>query len=145
MKLVISIIATIAVTIGALFGLNMAGINLFAETASASQTSEPNIEENGIIEEVAFRDVLVPINSSHRQRLLLLNFSVFMDENTKSNVDRDKTKIINRVLSEFSVKPDQYFKDKFFIQNLQSDLEAILAINRSWKIKEILVTKAVYQ
>ncbi|TVO32278.1 hypothetical protein [Vibrio algivorus] len=110
--------------------------------ANTVQYHEPLIE-------VTLHDVLIPINVNRRQKLLLTNLSLFINKSERDIFEQHESKIKHEVLSEFSVKPESYFMSKNFISVFQSDLEAILVDNKdeniNFKVKEVLVTKAVYQ
>jgi hypothetical protein len=43
------------------------------------------------------------------------------------------------------LKPAEYFRDEMFILNLQDDLDYMFKKEKQWRVKEVLVTKAVYQ
>lgn len=110
--------------------------------AETAKVHEPLIE-------VTLHDVLIPINVNRRQKLLLTDLSLFINKSERDFFEQNESKIKNEVLSEFSVKPESYFMNKNFISVFQSDLKSILVDNKdeniNFKVKEVLVTKAVYQ
>lgn len=107
------------------------------------------LESNEPLVEVTLNDILIPINIDRRQKLLLTNLSLFINKSDQESVEKNESKIKHKILSEFSVKSEKYFMAKNFISVFQSDLDSILVDNQDagidFKVKEVLVTKAVYQ
>ncbi len=151
-KLLITIVGTVIVTLGGVIGLNMAGIQLPLLTAqstpalpSAEVVSPNPIDLRAPTVEVAVNNILVPINYSKRQSLLLLDISLFTPELNQQALERDIPRIKNQILRTLSVMPQEYYRDRNLVMNVQQDLSHVLQQEVSWNVREVLVTKAVYQ
>jgi|GEM_PF-4916438 len=155
MKIVIAVLATVLLTVGAIIGLNFAGINIggmFGGSDSASQAnvqvineSSKNLNSSAKTVEVPLHGLLIPINYTKRQSLLLLDLYLYTPVSNEQELIDHIPKIKNQILKVFSLKPAEYYRDEMFILNLQDDLDYLFNKEKKWRVKEVLVTKAVYQ
>ncbi len=151
-KLLITIVGTVLVTLGGIIGLNLAGVSLPLLTAH-NAPSLPNTDDvsptlsdlRAPTVEVAVNNILVPINYSKRQSLLLLDISLFTPEANQAALEREIPRIKNQILRTLSVMPQEYYRDRGLVMNVQQDLTQALQQETSWNVREVLVTKAVYQ
>lgn len=155
MKIVIAVLATVLLTVGAIIGLNFAGINIggmFGGSDSASQAnvqvineSSKNLNSSAQTVDVPLHGLLIPINYTKRQSLLLLDLYLYTPVSNEQELIDHIPKIKNQILKVFSLKPAEYYRDEMFILNLQDDLDYLFNKEKKWRVKEVLVTKAVYQ
>ena len=154
MKIVIAVLASVLLTVGAIIGLSFAGINvggMFSGDSSEQQKVEiikdapQNFDLNTPTVEVPVHGMLIPITFSKRQSLLLLDLYLYTPESNETELKTHIPKIKNQILKVFSLKPAEYFRDEMFILNLQDDLDYMFKKEKQWRVKEVLVTKAVYQ
>ncbi len=154
MKIVIAVLASVLLTVGAIIGLSFAGINI-GNILGGNNTDQPKIEvmkdAQKMVElstptaEVPMHGLLIPINFSKRQSLLLLDLYLYTPEGNEEELKLHIPKIKNQILKVFSLKPAEYYRDEMFILNLQDDLDYMFKKEKQWNVKEVLVTKAVYQ
>ncbi len=151
MKIVIAVLATVLLTVGAFIGLSFAGINIgslfgHSETAPQAQIEViKDIAQDVKTVEVPMHGLLIPINYSKRQSLLLLDLYLYTPVGNEEVLTNHIPKIKNQILKVFSLKPSEYYRDEMFILNLQDDLDYLFKKEKKWRVKEVLVTKAVYQ
>ncbi|MGO1191737.1 hypothetical protein [Vibrio casei] len=105
--------------------------------------SEPVQENNSF--EVLLTGTLIPVNDGKRQKLLLLDLSMYSSQANQVAVEKSKNHIRHALLNALSVKPTVYFYDRKFVSNLQKDVEDLLIGTMGLPISEVLVTKAIYQ
>ncbi|WP_165311095.1 flagellar basal body-associated FliL family protein [Vibrio ziniensis] len=155
MKIVIAVLASVLLTVGAIVGLSVTGIiNLsgmfWGESITNSgveviKGASKSAELNVPTVEVPMHGMLIPINFSKRQSLLLLDVYLYTPVENEKSLTNDIPKIKNQILKVFSLKPAEYYRDEMFILNLQDDLDYMFKKEKQWQVKEVLVTKAVYQ
>ncbi len=95
--------------------------------------------------EVPVSGILVSINRERRQSLLLMDLAIVAPEHYQELIVKQKAKIVNAVLKALGHKSEQYFYGNNFIDSVQTELKVELSKVLGIDIKEILVTKAVYQ
>lgn len=95
--------------------------------------------------EVPVSGILVSINRERRQSLLLMDLAIVAPEHYQELIVKQKAKIVNAVLKALGHKSEEYFYGNNFIDSVQAELQTELSNVLGIDIKEILVTKAVYQ
>ncbi len=95
--------------------------------------------------EVPVSGILVSINRERRQSLLLMDIAIVTPEHYQELVVKQNAKIVNAVLKALGHKSEEYFYGNNFIESVQTELKTELSNVLGIEIKEILVTKAVYQ
>ncbi len=155
MKIVIAVLASVLITVGAIIGLSFAGINIGGMLGGADTAAKTSVEvikdapQNTDLKaptvEVPILGMLIPINYTKRQSLLLLDLYLYTPEGNAEDLKHHIPKIKNQILKIFSLKPGEYYRDDMFILNLQDDLDYMFKKEKQWRVKEVLVTKAVYQ
>ncbi len=155
MKIVIAVLASVLLTVGAIIGLSAAGINIGNVFGGSDSSSQSNIQvlqdapkNNDLVSptvEVPLHGMLIPINYTKRQSLLLLDLYLYTPEGNEDELKGHIPKIKNQILKVFSLKPAEYYRDDMFILNLQDDLDYLFKKEKQWQVQEVLVTKAVYQ
>ncbi len=155
MKIVIAVLATVLLTVGGIIGLSFAGIDIGSLLGGSSSESQANVQvikdapqnldQTAPTVEVPVHGLLIPINYSKRQSLLLLDLYLYTPEGNEEALNAHIPKIKNQILKVFSLKPAEYYRDEMFILNLQDDLDYLFKKEKKWRVQEVLVTKAVYQ
>ncbi len=112
-----------------------------AESAQAEKVVVPAVQTI----EVPVSGILVSINRERRQSLLLMDLAIVTPEQYQELVVKQRAKIVNAVLKALGHKSEEYFYGNNFIDSVQTELKTELSKVLGIEIKEILVTKAVYQ
>ncbi len=115
-----------------------------AESAARVQTENVVVPTIDTVE-VPVSDILVSINRERRQSLLLMDLTIVAPEYYQEAIEKQNAKIVNTVLKALGHKSEAYFYGSNFIDSVQLELKAELSNALGIDIKEILVTKAVYQ
>ncbi len=151
-KVIIIVLAAVILMAGALAGLHFAGIIHLSSGADSTHQSgvevindAPAMDHGIATVEVPMLGLLVPINHSKRQNLLLLDLYLSTAEGNDKALQQQFPRIKNQILKEFSTKPSEYFRSETFFIKLQEDINALFKKEKGWKVQEALVTKAVYQ
>ncbi len=150
-KIIIIVLATVVLLAGVVAGLHFGGIiNLTGEAAEQGAgveviTDAPMIDTNAAAVEVPLLGLLIPVNHSKRQNLLLLDLYLATSEDNQAALQQQFPRIKNKILKEFSTKPVEYFRSEGFFIHLQEDINTLFTKEKGWRVREALVTKAVYQ
>lgn len=138
----------IIVILIAIIGLFSGGYWYFGSNSNIDfdgDSSSHLVEQEEPLAELLISDVLVPVNDGKRQKLLLLDLSVFATPDHLIELEKSRSRLKNALLIEFGSKSVEYYYQKNLVQNVQDDaMQAFKAMGLN-DVKKLYVTKAVYQ
>ncbi len=130
---------------GALFLAFSSGYIHIGDKPAASAPVENIVVPTVETVEVPVSGILVAVNRERRQSLLLMDLAIVAPEHYQEVIVKQKAKVVNAVLKTLGHKSEEYFYENNFIDSVQIELKTEIRNVLGIDIKEILVTKAVYQ
>ncbi len=153
-KIIIAVVATLAVAIGGIVFASFSGfINFGSESTQAieqPQTATPQPPKPPVVPEIYTTEITVPgilvsINRDRRQSLLLMDIAIVVHEANGETVTKQRSKVVNSVLKLLNQKEEAYFYNGSFMDVAQQEIKSELTTVLGIQIEDVLITKAVYQ